>query len=407
MKYNNDTLFEFCNSNNICLIKDYMNIKIERESVIEGNCKLNNCINKFNKNFRQLVKTGPYCKTCIIKRNKIKNRDNYKFNTLFLNTFCEQNSIILKTNYSNVDINRDTIIEGQCLTINCNNIFSKSFRELIKLNGYCNHCCKEIGKNKIIQTTFKKYGVNHIMQSAIFKEKVKNIIFEKYGVTHISKLESIKQQKKEKSLVKYGSEYILQSPIIREKIKETNIQRYGFENPQQCDDVKNKTANSIYHKFGVKYYFQTNEFKSKTIQTNLEKYGVSHHSQNVDVSEKMLNNSYNKKLYTMPSGKLVKYQGYENFALDDLLYNENIDETDIITNRTDVPEIWYNDKYGEKRRHYVDIYIKTQNRCIEVKSIWTNQPKNNVFEKQLAAINMGYIYQIWIFNKNGYKIATY
>jgi tRNA A37 threonylcarbamoyladenosine dehydratase len=37
----------------------------------------------------------------------------------------------------------------------------------------------------------------------------------------------------------------------------------------------------------------------------------------------------------------------------------------------------------------VDIYIKSQNRCIEVKSTWTNQEKNNVLEKQLSAINLG------------------
>lgn len=46
----------------------------------------------------------------------------------------------------------------------------------------------------------------------------------------------------------------------------------------------------------------------------------------------------------MPSGKIIDYQGYENFALDELLNVENINEDDIITNRKDVPEIWYTDK---------------------------------------------------------------
>ena len=53
----------------------------------------------------------------------------------------------------------------------------------------------------------------------------------------------------------------------------------------------------------------------------------------------------------MPSDKIIDYQGYENFALDELLNIEHILEDDIITNRKDVPEIWYNDKTGKKRRH--------------------------------------------------------
>jgi predicted AAA+ superfamily ATPase len=121
----------------------------------------------------------------------------------------------------------------------------------------------------------------------------------------------------------------------------------------------------------------------------------------------MLKGSYNKKQYTFPSGNVINYQGYENFAFDELLNIEKINETDIIVNRKEVPEIWYNDKNGKKHRHYVDFYIKSQNRCIEVKSAWTNQDKNNVFEKQTAAIDLGYKYDIWIFDNKGNKINSY
>ena len=95
----------------------------------------------------------------------------------------------------------------------------------------------------------------------------------------------------------------------------------------------------------------------------------------------MLNNSYNKKEYIFPSGNKISYQGYENFAFNELIYKENISENDIITNRKFVPKIWYIDSNNKKHRHFVDIYIPSQNRCIEVKSIWTNQSKNYVLEK--------------------------
>ena len=74
-----------------------------------------------------------------------------------------------------------------------------------------------------------------------------------------------------------------------------------------------------------------------------------------------------------------------------------------MTTHKDVPEIWYTDKNGKDRRHFVDMYLPLQNRCIEVKSTWTNQEKNNVLEKKLAAKNLGYIYEIWIYDKKGIK----
>ena len=109
----------------------------------------------------------------------------------------------------------------------------------------------------------------------------------------------------------------------------------------------------------------------------------------------------------MPSGKIICYQGYENYGLDELLYVEKICEDDIITNIKYVPEIWYNDKNNKRRRHYVDIYIKSQNRCIEIKSTWTNQEINNVFEKQKAAKELNLKYEFWIYDKNGYKLETH
>lgn len=121
----------------------------------------------------------------------------------------------------------------------------------------------------------------------------------------------------------------------------------------------------------------------------------------------MLQNAYNKKQYTLPSGKVIYIQGYENFMLDYLLSVQKIHEDDIVTKRNDVPEIWLNDKNGKRRRHYVDFYIKSQNRCVEVKSRFTNQEKNNVFEKQKAAKDLGLRYEIWIFNKSGELLEKY
>jgi hypothetical protein len=41
-----------------------------------------------------------------------------------------------------------------------------------------------------------------------------------------------------------------------------------------------------------------------------------------------------------------------------------------------------------------------------IELFWTNQEKNNVLEKQLYAINLGYKYEIWVFDKNGNKLQV-
>lgn len=408
MLYNNTTLITYCQDNHIELLDDYTNIKINRDYSVKGNCKskLETCNKIFNKKFRQLVKTGPYCLICAIENGKQKFKLKCKYNLSYLIEFCNKNRIILNDDYTSKNINRDTIIRGICLTEDCNNNFNKPFRELLKINGYCFDCSKENGKTKIIETNLTKYGVDNPMKTTEFKDKIKNTNMKKYGVEHILQLDVIKNQMKEKSLAKYGTEYVLQSEIVRNKGKETNKIKYGFENPQQNKDIQKKTSDTVYKKYGAKHYFITDEFKEKTCKTNMLKYGVPHHSQNSVISELILKKSYMTKQYTFPSGKIINYQGYENFAFNKLIFLENILEDDILTNRQDVPEIWYKDKTGKLRRHFVDIYIKSQNKCIEVKSTWTNQEKNNVFEKKHSAINLGYNYEIWIFDRNGNKLEV-
>jgi DNA repair protein RadC len=123
--------------------------------------------------------------------------------------------------------------------------------------------------------------------------------------------------------------------------------------------------------------------------------------------EKNVKMSYYLKKYIFPSGKEIKIQGYENFAIDELIKN-NINEFDIITGCRNVPEIWYNDINGKKRRHFVDIFIPSQNKCIEIKSTWTfKKQKDNVFLKKQAAKDLNYLYEIWVYDNKGNKLELY
>ena len=85
-----------------------------------------------------------------------------------------------------------------------------------------------------------------------------------------------------------------------------------------------------------------------------------------------------------------------------------MNESDILTGCKSVPEIWYKDETGKKRRHYVDIFIPLLNKCIEVKSTWTLKKQEKIiFLKQQAAKELNYLYEIWVYDNKGNKIDFY
>ena len=62
--------------------------------------------------------------------------------------FAKENHIAFSDDYSSQNVNIFTIISGICKNESCENVFSKSFRSLVKTNGYCLLCSKEHGKEK-------------------------------------------------------------------------------------------------------------------------------------------------------------------------------------------------------------------------------------------------------------------
>jgi hypothetical protein len=87
-------------------------------------------------------------------------------------------------------------------------------------------------------------------------------------------------------------------------------------------------------------------------------------------------------------------------SLNNIINIEKINENDIITGCKNVPTIWYDDLQGKKHRHFVDIFIPSQNKCVEIKSSWTVK-KEIVFLKQTAAKELGYNYEIWVYDEKG------
>jgi hypothetical protein len=203
-------------------------------------------------------------------------------------------------------------------------------------------------------------------------------------------------------LERYGVEYYLNSTDVKIKGKETSLQKYGTEHPSQSLVVKNKVNETCLGKYGTEHYFQSDDKKQKSKETCLKKYGTEYATQNLEIMEKAQKNAHKYKEYKMPSGIIKKVQGYESFALDELV--KNYTEYQLKTDRKDVPRVEY--MMGENKHFYFpDIYIPHENKIIEVKSTWTaEKKKDNIFLKQNAGKQLGYNYEIWVYNRKYEKI---
>ena len=282
-----------------------------------------------------------------------KRNPKMRYDNKLLQNYCNENDITLLKDYSNENVVRDTIINAKCL--NCHEICSKNFRRFINIGCFCNSHTEENKKEKMKATCLERFGYEYASASAEFKEKTKATCLEKYGCESSNQSEKVKERKKITTLKNHGCENPLQSKEVREKMKATNLERFGCENP----------------------------------------------SQNAEISEKASKNAYKSYDYTFPSGRIERIQGYENYMLNDLL-KEGILEEDIIVNRSEVPEVWYKDTSGKERRYFVDCFIKSQNRCIEAKSTWTAEKKQDcIYLKQQALKDAGYKCEIWVYDGKG------
>jgi hypothetical protein len=368
-----------------------------------------------------------------------------QYNYEYLQQFCQDTSITLLKDYSNEKINRDAIIEGKCKTDKCCETFCKGFRQLTISGGFCIVCTCELRKEKVKNTNKILYGVEYTGQ--INKNKQRITCLQKYGVEYPGQDKNIKEKIKSTNLEKYGSICPFQNEKIRDKGKETCLQKYGdpnynnrhkykstcqqifnCDNPSQNEIIKEKKIESCLINHGVEHPLQNEIIKEKTKNTNLIKYGgnspmcniivqeksrqtsiinygVEYPMQNAEYANKIKKHAYLYKSYIFPSGNVVEVQGYEPYALDELLQKECIPEVNIIVGTTNVPEIWYLDSGGKKHRYYVDIFILCQNRMIEVKSNYTFKINNDIILlKQQACKDSGYSCEIWVYNSNGEKV---
>jgi hypothetical protein len=352
----------------------------------------------------------------------------------------------------------------------CGEPHKKGYNTLRKYDNSakCKDCTKKIMLEKTQKTNNKKYGVDHVNQTKearennsikhkgkIVSQKTKDILSNIQKNLNEEKKQKISQKRKQTylektgydnptknpetiikrnktNMKKYGTIHPAQNPIIKEKgiktkkkifslhkekiikkKKETMITKYGADHSSKIPNLVQKKKETMLKKYGVEHYSQHPEFKEKSKKTCRQKYGTDNAMQNGNIAEKAIKNSYKRKIYITPNGDELICQGYETFALNELFREQQIKENDLINYTSKVPIIGYIGTNGKKRKHFVDIYLPKENKCIEVKSTYLfSKDKENILNKQKAGKELGYEYEIWIYdtkkiNKQKYKLEEF
>jgi len=397
MTHKEEDVKKILEENNCKLLSPYVNTKIKIE-ILCGKCRRNTYSVRFKfTNFNQFM-----CNRCS-KEESMKKRDLEVYNYDNLNEYSKNKNFEICKDYSHINVNRDTQIEFSCK--NCGQVETKSFRELKNYGPYCSSHIKDKRYEKQRKTNKKRYGSEHL--GKINQDKARKTKLDKYGKPYATQCQDVINKTKKTNNERYGCDNVFQNEEINNKIIKERKEKYGveyhFQNPEYLKSIMEKTINNHASSDeilnGYKYPTQLKKIKEKTKKTNNKRYGCDNPMQNKEVYEKSQKNMAKIKEYKMPSGDIRKVRGYEPNAIKYLL-NCNYDENDILTSAVDIPSFKYIFD-GKSHTYYPDIYIKSSNIIIEVKSPYTYRvdfSKNMCKKKSVQ--NTEYNFQLWIFTSN-------
>jgi hypothetical protein len=260
--------------------------------------------------------------------------------------------------------------------------------------GYTKFCSGNCEiKNKWLKTTPEQ-------KEEIYK-KQRNTNKERYGDEITFRVKSIKDKMKKTLQKNYGDHVNnpTQSKEINDKVKKSIKEKYGVENPGQTPQAKQTRID----KYGTENPFSSKEVQEKIRQTNLERYNVEYPMQKPEIFEKAT--KHRTYEYVASNGKTYMLQGYEKYALEELL--KIYDDNDIVTGSSNISK-HKKFKYeydGKVRNYFPDFYIISENLIIEVKSLFTleyEKEKNNL--KKEAVLKTNTKFEFWIYEKTGDRL---
>lgn len=308
---------------------------------------------------------------------------------------------------------------------------SKQIREKIKATNKAKTGHEELFRSpehreKMRANMEKKYGTKNARQNAEINAKANKTLVEKYGFTSAAKNADVEKKRHETCMTKYGVTSTAMTSEVKDKIAATNIEKHGeksnlcgkyrddlkkewnekwgVDNPMKNPEIKNSQNKAVEKKYGVDTVLKDPKTREQIKATCIKKYGCEYPLQNAEIAERQMKTAYGGKEYTMPSGEIRRVQGYETFYLDEILKTE--DESDIFSDRIDMPEIWYLYN-GNYKRYYPDFWIKSKNLLVEIKSDYTMtiEPEK-IMQKKKACQYLGYDFEIRIYSEKGVLLKT-
>lgn len=268
-----------------------------------------------------------------------------------------------------------------------------------------NTCSDKECKNKAIAE-----GHNNRTEEQVKNANIKRIktVSKVYGCEYVSQnKDTINKQLETKSKIDEKTGKTIQQ-LNTEAIQKAKEEKYGdkfYNNSKKISETKQN--------FSID---KNNEINEKRRKTNLEVYGVENTFHLPNVFTKTRKGNASIKMFTLPSGKIIKIRGYEPTAITELLtrYNENelviCDETDIM--KCGIPVFEYKNVHGNINKYYPDIFIPKENKIIEVKSRWwydaynregyESRIKNNNRKRQ-ACLDKNYKFEFWIYETDNSK----
>lgn len=457
-KYNVEHLQEFSIRDGATLVGDYANVKIHDRITFACRCSASH-----TKTYHSIIYgTGLLCNACALSEGKLKakktNIEKYgttspmqnkdiliktkatrleRYGTTNLRDIPGVNEKIAATNiekYGAANPYGSSIIRQKCKETLLKNhgvdspsksevIRNKQRETMVKTYGVANPQQSQVIREKTSATNLERYGVTNPLQNADVLEKIKKTNIEKYGADNPFKSEIIKEKIKSTLLEKYGVNSPLKNPTIQAKLEATSMQRYGTRRPseniaiktkiKEAHDnmteedrnlIKQKVINTSLQRYGTQSPNQAAIVKEHKVESSLKKFGTEYPMQNLEVQVKSQKNAFRRKEFTMPSGATRIVQGYEPFALRDLL-QANFTEDQIVTDREAIPRIEYTAN-NKTRYYFPDIFIPHINKIIEVKSTWTHAcTTDNITQKAEASKAAGYDYETWVYDGKGQRIT--
>lgn len=269
-------------------------------------------------------------------------------------------------------------------------------------DSYKTTCGAKLCANKAVRDAHLSRSKEDVAESTKARKATTKAL---YGVENVSKLESV-QNKLRESEQKIQESGLTAKQEQQQAARATKKHKYGDEFYNNATAISDSKARHTVAK--------KNEIHVKRTKTNLNRYGVENILTLPEVREKAQPSNAKLKLFNLPSGRRIKVQGNEPYAIRKLL--ETFTENDLVISDAGhlttcgAPVIVYINKNRSHGKYYPDIFIPSENRIIEVKSQWwydgngaekyKGRLENNLRKKD-AAIKAGYKFEFWVFDSKG------